>query len=80
MQSSQGLERKLEDLLSATFHRYFAHCTLALYNNSFLPPLVSSLMTQVDKFASRDETRRKTQKADGIRSTDDDDSVFSCDV
>ena len=38
MQSSQGLERKLEDLLSATFHRYYGPLLLSLYTNSFLPP------------------------------------------
>ena len=78
MQSSQGLERKLEDLLSATFPRYLAHCTPALYTNSFLPPLLSSLMPQVDKFASLDE-EENTEKADGIIRNTDDNSVFSCD-
>ena len=38
MQSSQGLGRKLEDLLSATFHRYIGPLLLSLYTNSFLPP------------------------------------------
>lgn len=64
MQSSQGLERKLEDLLSATFHRYLAHCYFHSLHQQF-PSYSSPHYHQVDKFASRDMEWRKNTKLMG---------------